>query len=188
MDNEDALTYYEGDDDDDPARPENRPPKIPLGRRGWAFGIDFVAAWLVSSLLGGNLVVFLLAWFGLRVILPIRNFGQSLGRYALDIKLIDNRFYKTPGFAELAKRESITGVGALLASIALANLNPANGFYLLFLVPLGLDCGVAFADPAEQLAFHDRIAQTWIVGVRRGYSLDLKVKKWVAIIRDRVQQ
>jgi uncharacterized RDD family membrane protein YckC len=188
MDNKDALTYYEGDDDDDDHRPENRPPKIPLGRRGWAFGIDFVAAWLVSSLLGGNWVVFLLVWFGLRVILPIRNFGQSLGRYALDIKLVDDRFYKTPGFMELAKREGITGIGAMLAAIALAQLNPATGFYLLFLLPLGLDCGVAFADPTAQLAFHDRVAGTLVVGVRRGYSLDLKVKKWVAIVRNRVQQ
>lgn len=186
MDNEDALTYYEGDEYDDP--PENRPPKIPLGRRGWAFGIDFVAAWLLSSLVGGNSVVFLLAWFGLRVILPIRNFGQSLGRYALDLKLVDDRFYKTPGFAELAKREGITGVSAMLASIALAHLNPGTAFYLLFLLPLGLDCGVAFADPTDQLAFHDRIAGTLVVGVRRGYSLDIKVKKWVAIIRNRVQQ
>jgi uncharacterized RDD family membrane protein YckC len=188
MDNEDAITYYDGDDYDDDDPPENRPPKIPLGRRGWAFGIDFAAAWLLSSLVGGNSVVFLLAWLGLRVILPIRNFGQSLGRYALDIKLVENRFYKTPGFAELAQREGITGVGALLASIALANLNPGTAFYLLFLLPLGLDCGVAFADPANQLAFHDRIAGTLVVGVRRGYSLDLKVKKWVAIIRNRVQQ
>lgn len=186
MDYEDAIAYYEGDDDDD--RPQERPPKIPIDRRGWAFAIDFAAAWLLSSLLGGNSIVFLLAWFGLRVVLPIRNFGQSLGRYALDLKLVDDRFYKAPGFGELAKREVITGFGAMLAAIALANLNPANGFYLLFLVPLGIDCGVAFADPAEQLAFHDRFARTLVVGTRRGYSLDLKVKKWVAIIRDRVQQ
>ncbi|MGB7056773.1 MAG: RDD family protein, partial [Geitlerinemataceae cyanobacterium] len=122
MDNEDAIAYYDGDDydDDKDDRPENRPPKIPLGRRGWAFGIDFAAAWLLSSLVGGNSIVFLLAWLGLRVILPIRNYGQSVGRYALDIKLIDDRFHKTPGFVELVKREGITGFGAMLATIAIA--------------------------------------------------------------------
>ncbi|MBE9040967.1 RDD family protein [Oscillatoriales cyanobacterium LEGE 11467] len=184
MDYDDALT----------SSVPSRAPKIPLGRRGWAFATDVFAASFLSALLGGGTfslagaISFLIVWFGLRAIVPLRNRGQSPGRWAFDLKLIDERYQGLPSFAELSKREAIAGFGAWLAVTGLANLGPLTGMYVLLLVPLGIDCGIAFADPAEQLAFHDRASGTRIVGSRRGYSLDLKVKKWVAIIRQRVKQ
>ncbi|MDY6938490.1 MAG: RDD family protein [Cyanobacteriota bacterium] len=169
---------------------DSQVPKAPLGRRGWAFAIDAIAVWFLSALLGGTswagAISFLVAWFGLRVILPLRNRAQSPGRWAFDLKLIDERYQGMPSFAELCKREAIAGFGAWLAVTGFVNLSPVNGAYLLLMVPLGIDCGIAFADPTEQLAFHDRVSGTLVVGSRRGYSLDLKVKKWVAIIRKRV--
>ena len=171
---------------------DSRAPKIPLGRRGWAFAVDVFSTWFLSALLGGTswagAISFWVAWFGFRVIFPLRNRGQSPGRWAFDLKLIDERYRGIPSFAELCRREAIAGFGAWLAVTGLVNLSPVNGAYLLLLVPLGIDCGIAFADPTDQLAFHDRASGTEIVGSRRGYSLDLKVKKWIAIIRKRVQQ
>jgi uncharacterized RDD family membrane protein YckC len=59
-------------------------PKVPIERRAAAFGIDFVAVWLVSSLLKINvplqMLVFILLWLALRVVLVSSNQGQSLGR------------------------------------------------------------------------------------------------------------
>ena len=40
--------------------------------------------------------------------------------------------------------------------------------------------------PGSQ-AFHDRIARTVVAQTRRGYSLDLKVKKLIAQSRQRVK-
>jgi hypothetical protein len=54
---------------------------------------------------------------------------------------------------------------------------------MLLLLPLAIDCSVANFDPQLQQAFHDRIAGTMVVATRRGYSLDLKVKRWVAQLR-----
>ena len=64
-------------------------PRVPLWRRGAAFGFDFGIAWFLSFA-GGTLAVplFLLVWFGLRVALPIRNHGQSPGRWAFNLSLI----------------------------------------------------------------------------------------------------
>jgi uncharacterized RDD family membrane protein YckC len=189
MNRDDALTY-----DDrhrpDPDRDRPRPPKIPLSRRGWAFAIDFISAGLFSGLLGGPAFAFafLLAWFGLRVIMPLKQRGQSLGRWAFDLKLIETRFDKTPSFIELCKREGITGIEALLAFICLVNLGPTSGSYLLLVLPLAIDCGRAFADPTDQSAFHDLFTNTVVVGSLRGYSLDVKVRKWVAIARQRMKQ
>lgn len=156
-----------------------RYPKVPIERRASAFLIDFVAVWLFSSFFAGPLqwLVFLVAWLGLRVILVERNQGQSLGRWALDMKILDARFKRIPGLLPLAKREGIVGFAALLAMIGL-NINFRNALSMLILVsPLLADCGFAFADEQLNQAFHDRVANTMIIPTRRGYSLDLRLKK-----------
>jgi uncharacterized RDD family membrane protein YckC len=162
-------------------------PRLPIWRRGVAFGIDFFCVWLLSNLLGGSLpgfqvaqvVVFFLAWLGMRVFLVYRNQGQSLGRYALDMKVIDTRLGSVPGLQALCHREAITGFGSLLVAIALANLATNVGAVLL-MVPLAIDCGIALSEPERRQAFHDRLARTLIVPTYRGYSLDLKVKRLLA--------
>lgn len=162
-------------------------PKVPIWRRGVAFLIDFVVVGMLSSLLGMNQfaqgVLFFLAWLGLRVLWVAKNQGQSLGRWALDMRVIDAQYRSTPGLAELTKREGIAGVAAGLALIGIINLSPAAGWSPLLLVPLLLDLGVAFLDKFQQQAIHDRIAQTMVVQTQRGYSLDLKVKKLLADAR-----
>jgi uncharacterized RDD family membrane protein YckC len=167
-------------------------PKVPIERRAAAFFIDFVGAWLVSAILGFNpflqAVVFLLAWMTLRVVVVSRNQGQSLGRWALDMKVLDAKYSKIPELLTLAKREGILGFCALLAMIGLS-IGLANGISMLVLAtPLAVDCGIALADEENQQAFHDRIAQTAVIQTRRGYSLDLRLKKLVAQVRRRMQK
>jgi len=167
-------------------------PRVQIWRRGVAFGIDFFVVWLLSSLLGGGLpgfqfaqaVVFVLAWFGLRVLLVYRNQGQSLGRWALDMKVFDAQLVKVPGLQALCKREAITGFCALLAAIALSNLTNAGS--ILLIVPLAIDCGIALS--SNRQAFHDRIARTIIIPSRRGFSLDLKMKRLLAQVRSSVRK
>jgi len=167
-------------------------PKVPIERRAAAFFIDFVGVWLVSSLLGFNLfvqiLVFMLLWMILRVVMVSGNQGQSLGRWALDMKLLEAKYRKIPGLVTLAKREGILGFCALLAMIGL-NIGLANGISMLVLIfPLVADCCSALADEEAQQAFHDRIARTIVIQTRRGFSLDLRLKKLVAQVRRHMQK
>jgi uncharacterized RDD family membrane protein YckC len=165
----------------------SRFPKVPIKRRVAAFAIDFVVIWLCSCLVGNNLLlqilVYTFLWFGLRVVLVSNNQGQSLGRWALDMKVLDARFSKIPGLLTLGKRESILGLSTFLALIGLSwtFANPIS--FLLLITPLAVDCGLAFADQETQQAFHDRIGQTIVIQTRRGYSLDIRLKKIIAQIR-----
>lgn len=165
-------------------------PKVPIERRVAAFGIDFVAVWLFSSLVTGIIVqmlVFLMLWLGLRVLLVSSNQGQSLGRWALDMKVLDAKYSRIPQLLTLTKREAILGFCAFLATLGLSSGLGGGGFYLLLLpIPLLVDCGAAFNDEAQQ-AFHDRIAQTLVIQTRRGFSLDLRLKKLVAQISRRMK-
>lgn len=172
--------------------PNTRFPKVPYERRCGAFCIDFVTVWLISLPFAGSvltqLIIFLVAWLGLRVVLAAKNQGQSLGRWALDMKLVDAKFGKTPGLLELFKREGVAGLCALLAMMGLT-IGLGNGISLLLLImPLSADCGTAFADPQTRQALHDRIARTLVVPTRRGYSLDLRVKKLVEQVTRKIKR
>lgn len=173
----------------------SRFPRVQIWRRGLAFSIDFVGVWLLSSVLGGNrpgfqvaqVVVFVLAWLGLRVLLVYRNQGQSLGRWALDMRVLDAHLGRVPGLQALFKREGVTGFCALLVAIALSNIATNVGAVLL-MVPLAIDCGIALSDTQGRQAIHDRIARTLMASTRRGYSLDIKVKRLLAQVRRSVRK
>lgn len=70
------------------------------------------------------------------------------------------------------------------------NINFRNALsMLIFVTPLVIDCAIALGDEELNLAFHDRIAQTLIVPTRRGFSLDLRLKKlWYIAKRKRQQR
>jgi uncharacterized RDD family membrane protein YckC len=165
-------------------------PKVPIERRAAAFLIDFVGVWLFSSFVTNILVqmlVFILLWLALRVVLVSSNQGQSLGRWALDMKVLDAKYAKVPGLVTLAKREGILGGCALLAMIGL-RIGLANGISMLLLItPLLANWGLVLADPEAQQAFHDRIAKTIVIQTRRGFSLDLRLKKMFAQMRRRMK-
>jgi len=163
-----------------------RLPRAKLWRRSAATSIDFVLAWFISVLLGGNqglaeAIVFAVAWAGLRVFLPLRNQGQSPGHWAMDTKVVDEDLGQVPLLEDLGKREGVIGGAALLTLLGLESMW-TNLFGSLLIVPLVLDCGLAFADPVRQ-TFHDRWAGTAVIATRRGYSLDLKLKKLFAQAR-----
>ncbi len=177
--------YLKGDD-----QSPRQYPKVPLERRAYAFLLDFVTVWLTSSFFSGmsQVFVFLIAWFALRVVLVEKNQGQSLGRWAFDMRIIDLRYNFTPGLAALSKREAILGLCALLAMIGL-NINLKNPLSLLILItPLLIDCGMALGDEQSFLAFHDRMAQTVIIQSRRGFSLDLRLKKLWYVAKRKLQR
>jgi len=165
-------------------------PRVPMDRRVGAFALDFGVASLLSVLLGGFLYipVFLVLWCILRVIVVIKNQGQSLGQWAFDIKVINPRHRTVPGLTELVKREAITGFGSLLVLIGLVNLSPTNGWILVAHIPLLVDCSAAFTDPEYRQAFHDRVARTAMIQTRRGYSLDLKLKKIIDQASSRMRE
>jgi uncharacterized RDD family membrane protein YckC len=165
-------------------------PKVPIERRVGAFLIDFVTVWFVSSFFGNSIqwLIFLLGWLAMRVILVDKNQGQSLGRWALDMKIIDARFNKVPDLVTLGKREGILGFIAVLAMYGL-EINLRNGLsMLLLLTPLLVDCGIAFTDEELNQAFHDRLALTILIQTPRGYSLDLRLKKLLAQIKNSMRK
>lgn len=73
-------------------------------------------------------------------------------------------------------------MGALLVALALSN-TAKNAVAVLLMVPLAIDCGIALADTPLRQTFHDRITRTVMVTTRRGYSLDIKVKRLLAEVR-----
>lgn len=164
-----------------------RLPRVPIERRAWAFLVDYTTVWVISSLVGNSflqLPVFICVWLGLRVLVTDRNQGQTLGRWAFDLKIIDaRRGDRVPSLISLAKREGVLGFAAFLAMIGL-NIGFANGLSLILLMsPLLVDCGAALADEQLNQAFHDRLAETRMIQTRRGFSLDLRCKKIFAEIR-----
>ena len=164
-------------------------PKVPFERRTGAFLIDFVAVWLLSSFFGPfQWLIFLLAWLGMRVVLVDKNQGQSLGRWALDMKVIDFRYERMPELMSLAKREAIVGFAAMLAMYGF-QINFANGLSMLLLnVPILVDCLAAFVDEEFNQALHDRFTDTMIVPSQRGFSLDLRLKKIFAELKKNMQK
>ncbi|MBE9048959.1 RDD family protein [Nostocales cyanobacterium LEGE 11386] len=170
--------------------PQIHYPKADIGRRGMALGLDFLGAWLISSILGSNqigiqfvqILVFIFCWLILRVVVVYNNQGQSLGRWAFNLKVLEVQdgeiSGRIPTLRSLLKREAIIGFGALLVSIALNNIR-VNFTAILLLLPLAIDCGAALSDNQMRQALHDRYAGTFIVSSRRGYSLDIKIQRLV---------
>lgn len=153
-------------------------PRVPFERRFYAFGIDFVTAWLCSSFVRGaaQSVVFLVLWGALRIVVVDRNQGQSLGSWCMDIKVLDLRFRRVPDVYTLLKREALVGVGAMLAVLGLGVV-AQNPFSTLLLVsPLIAECAIAYTDEKFNQALHDRLFTTVMIQTRRGYSLDIRIR------------
>lgn len=174
-----------------------RLPRAPLWRRACAFTIDFLGAWFVSSLALGNSsaaqllrpLLFLLAWLALRVFVPYRNQGQSLGRWIFDMKVINPEFLRSADWLSLLKREGYLAFSALFVAIGLSSWRLVReGWIVLLVVPLALDLGLAIADSLNQHALHDRLAGTSVIQSSRGYSLDLKLKRLLAEVSRRVKK
>ncbi|MCW6052806.1 RDD family protein [Lyngbya sp. CCAP 1446/10] len=168
-------------------------PKVSIGRRAAAFCIDAIAVGLPSLLLGTNpiaqTIFFVLLWMILRVPIVRKNHGQSIGRWALDMKIADVRFQRIPGVQELCKREGLLGICAALAFAGVGGLTSTNAAVLLLILPLAIDCSTAFIDTARfPQAFHDRLSGTMVIGTKRGYSLDIKVRRLLDQVQSNVRR
>lgn len=167
-----------------------RIPRIPLWRRGAAWAIDFAIVGVVAGAAGAVVaqgIFFVLGWLGMRVLLVVNNKGQSVGRWALDLKVWDLRRGGIPGLVELAQREGLLAIEGFLVLVGLASFSQTTPWAPLLFIPLAIDCGIAWLDPDRCQAFHDRLANTIVVPSKRGYSLDLKIKKWLVDLRQRVK-
>ena len=163
-------------------------PKGNLTRRGMALALDFFCAWFLSSIFRSNQIgiqftqifVFIFAWLIFRVVIVYNNHGQSLGRWAFDLKILEvangEIVNRIPQFQTLLLREGVICFSSLLLSIFLGNiiLNPAA---VVLLLPLIIDGGAALSDTQRGQTFHDRFFQTIIISSQRGYSLDIKIKR-----------
>jgi uncharacterized RDD family membrane protein YckC len=169
---------------DPPAPP--RIPLAPLERRAYAYLLDFVTIWLFSSLASGlvQFVIFVVGWVSLRIVVVSANQGQSLGGWAFDLKVINLRLRRLPGILELSQREGILGGASYLAMMGL-NINFRNGVtFLLLIAPLVADFALAIAEDSLNQAFHDRVAGTVVLSSKRGFSLDLRLKRiWLDLKR-----
>jgi uncharacterized RDD family membrane protein YckC len=168
-------------------------PKATISQRAAAFCIDAIAVWLPSLLIGNNPLVhtifFILLWLVMRVPVARKNQGQSLGRWAVNVKVADTKLKRLPGIQELCKREAVLGTCAALAFAGIAGLTSTNAAVLLLLLPLAIDCGRAFTDSERfPQAFHDRIAGTIITGSKRGYFLDIKVQRLLDQVQSNVRR
>ncbi|MGK7948579.1 MAG: RDD family protein [Xenococcaceae cyanobacterium] len=164
-------------------------PKLAFERRIGAFLIDFIAVWLLSSFFGAfQWLIFLLAWLGMRVVLVDKNQGQSLGRWALNMRVIDFRYERMPELMTLIKRESIVGFAAMLAMYGFQGIVKGLLYILLLNVPLLVDCLAALVDGDFNQALHDRFTDTVIVPTQRGFSLDLRLKKIFAELKKNMQK
>ncbi len=176
--------------------PDYRPvvqrfPRVPFKRRFYAFALDFCLVWLGSSFVGAGPVqgfVFVSLWLVLRVVVVDRNAGQSLGMWCLDIKVMGLRFRRVPDVYTLGKRELTLGIEAGLAMTGL-NLFFFNPFTTLLLVsPIVIDCALAYTDEQFNQAIHDRLFDTVMIQTKRGYSLDVRIGRLLAEVRQRMQR
>ena len=163
-------------------------PKGDITSRGMALAIDFLTVWFLSSIVRSNQIgiqftqifVFIFAWLIFRVVIVYNNHGQSLGRWAFDLKILEvangEIVNRIPQFQTLLLREGVICFSSLLLSIFLGNiiLNPAA---VVLLLPLIIDGGAALSDTQRGQTFHDRFFQTIIISSQRGYSLDIKIKR-----------
>ncbi|MEC4805563.1 MAG: RDD family protein [Jaaginema sp. PMC 1079.18] len=171
--------------------PPKRIPKIPFDRRMYAFAIDFAIAWLLGSLPANWFaqgLIFFIVWIVSRVVAVSQNQGQSLGAWCMDMKILSLRFRRVPDLVTLARREVILGGCATLAMLGLNQIFLNAFTTLLLIAPLSADCGVAFADEDYNQAFHDRFAETIVVPTKRGFSLDLRVRRLVDELVYRVRK
>jgi uncharacterized RDD family membrane protein YckC len=179
------YSYDQDDREDDRSARFNilrRYPRAPLWRRGAALAIDGILVGIPSSLgsPGFQFVGFALLWAILRIVVVAKNQGQSLGRWALDMRVIDGEFGRTPELLPLVQRETVLGIATFLTLEAIGHLGGLNAWVIMGLIPLGLDATIAFTDEIGRQTFHDRWSQTYVVQSRRGYSLDLRLKRLLA--------
>ena len=154
--------------------------QAPFDRRIYAFLLDFITIWFLSSFFKGitQNIVFSFTWLILQVIIVNKNKGQSLGCWAFDLKIISIRTRRIPQLNEMLKREATLGFLALLAMLGL-KINFDNGLSMLLLTtPVVVDFSIVLGNQKHHSqTLHEMIGHTILIQSQRGFSLDLRIKK-----------
>ena len=207
--------YYDDENDgyyDDPAPRQRRSqdrnrnelsyiPRSPVWRRGVATAIDAIGCWSLGSMLGPapHVALFVVLWWLVRVAVVANNRGQSFGRLAMNIKVIEGEDFdltgvergqferrspRVPTLLELTKREGILGGELLLGFISLELLGQINPTALITAAPLATDYAFALLDLDRRQALHDRVIDSIVVQTSRGFSLHIKGRRWFEQLLD----
>ena len=150
-----------------------------------------------------HVALFVILWWLLRVAMVANNRGQSLGRLAMDIKVIEGQDFdltgversrferrspRIPTLLELTKREGILCGEVLLGFISLELMAQINPAALLTASPLVADYAVAFLDLDRRQAIHDRVIDSIVVQTSRGFSLHIKGRRWFEQLLDQSER
>jgi uncharacterized RDD family membrane protein YckC len=180
----------------------NRYSLAQMGQRVAASGIDIVACLMLSSFLealvgidaasGAGELIFCFVWLFNRVLLPTKNQGQSVGRWAMNLRVVDMEFGNTANIAALVRREAAILIAML---IWISSLDSLTGAVILALVPVVVDIAPAFVDIDRRQALHDKIGGTIVINSRKGFELEQKLlsffgqaNKFVRSSRQSLQQ
>ncbi|MEO0355224.1 MAG: RDD family protein [Cyanobacteria bacterium P01_A01_bin.3] len=90
--------------------------------------------------------------------------GQSIGKWALNIKTVDTQTDEPPSLIRSVAREGVSSL--LIATEALG-------------VPLVADSLFAVFDKEKRQSLHDRAARTQVVNCAEGYQLDAKISEFL---------
>jgi uncharacterized RDD family membrane protein YckC len=153
-----------------------------MGQRVAASGIDIVVCLMLSSFLealvgidvvsGAGELIFCFVWLFNRVLVPTKNQGQSVGRWAMNLRVVDVEFGKTANVVALARREATVLIAML---IWIASLDSLTGAVILALIPVVVDIAPAFVDIDRRQALHDKVGDTIVINSRKGFELERKL-------------
>lgn len=159
-----------------------RLPLASLSARIGGFVIDFLACYLLAQLVrellgwgGWVQLLFVPIWLGDRVLFN----GQSLGRWAMSLRVVNVNYGKPTGTLLLLRREALI-LGFLLVLINSLDQNGMITSLTLFApLPLIADLVFAAADTLKRQTIHDRLGESIVIFTRKGLQLDLKLTKWL---------
>ncbi len=161
----------------------NRLPLASLPTRLGAFVIDFLACFLLAQLIrellglsGGFWLqsLFIPIWLSDRALVN----GQSLGRWAMSLKVVNMNFGKPTGTLALLKREGLILTFLLLLINSLDDKGMITSLTIFAPIPLIVELVFASADTEKRQTIHDRLSESIVVFTRKGLQLDLKLSKW----------
>jgi uncharacterized RDD family membrane protein YckC len=164
----------------------NRLPLASLPTRLGAFVIDFLACFLLAQLIrellglsGGFWLqfIFMPIWLSDRALVN----GQSLGRWAMSLKVVNMNYGKPTGTLALLKREGLILAFLLLIINSLDSSGMITSLTIFAPIPLIVELVFASADTLKRQTIHDRLSESIVVFTRKGLQLDLKLSKWINI-------
>jgi len=171
----------------------NRLQLAQVGQRIIASSIDLTAciflAQLIEALLGvtGSPVgwfIFAVVWLVDRVLIASGQ-GQSIGRWLMSLRVVDQEFGKPAGLFELCRREILVFIFLALVVGAFSSPTAAIVFAVL---PLIADVVVAIADQRKVQTLHDKLGGTIVIVTRKGFQLGQKLSKVFGQVSRRTTQ